>query len=250
MARGFWDSVVETSTTTGTGDFTLAGPVTGYGSFSDYLSIGDIVYYLIEAIDGNGDRTGEWETGTGTYSATDTLTRTTFHDGSAFPTFTTFSAGTKRVSLVFSATAARFRGCLAYKATDQTAANYTTATAITFDTNDYDTDTIHDTGSNTSRLTVPADVTKIQLTGHAYITNFTASKYVSLYIYKNGTNTVYAGQGGSVVLNDTTSADIQVMSSVLDVTAGDYFELYLQVETDTSISVMGFRTWFAMEIKE
>jgi hypothetical protein len=93
------DRVVETSTSTGTGDFALAGAVTGYRRFSAKMSVGDTCYYTIEGINGSGTPTGEWETGYGTYSAANTLTRTTVKDSSNSGSAVTFSAGTKRVFL-------------------------------------------------------------------------------------------------------------------------------------------------------
>jgi hypothetical protein len=254
MSRGFWDSVVETSTSTGTGDFVLAGAVTGYQQFSACLSVNDRAYVLIEAIDGNGDRTGDWEVSDATYSAANTITRTRIIDGTNFPSAVNFGAGTKRVSLILPSTAARFRGALVYKSADQTAANYTTATAVSFDAVSYDNNTgtdisLYSAGSPTV-LTVPDGVSKVRISAHVYLTNFTASKFVAVYIYKNGVSTVYAGQGAAKVLVDATDADIGIVMPAISVVAGDYFEVYLQVETDTSITVNSWRTWFAMEIVE
>lgn len=93
------DRVVETSTSTGTGDFALAAAVTGYQRFSAKMAVGDTCYYTIEGINGSGTPTGEWETGYGTYSAANTLTRTTVKDSSNAGAAVTFSAGTKRVFL-------------------------------------------------------------------------------------------------------------------------------------------------------
>lgn len=93
------DRVVETSTTTGTGALTLAGAVTGYRRFSAKMSVGDTGYYTIEGIDTSGNPTGEWETGLGTYSSANILTRTTVSDSSNAGAAVNFSAGTKRVFL-------------------------------------------------------------------------------------------------------------------------------------------------------
>lgn len=106
MAHVIKDRVLETSTTTGTGAFTLAGAVTGYLAFSDRHSVGDTCFYTIEAVDGVGAPSGEWEVGFGTYSAANTLTRTTVLASSNSDAAVNFSAGTKRVFLSFSATQA------------------------------------------------------------------------------------------------------------------------------------------------
>lgn len=94
------DRVVETTTTTGTGAITLAGAMTGYQGFSAKMSVGDTCYYCIEAIDSSGNPTGDWETGVGTYSATNTLTRTTVSDSSNAGAAVTFATGTKRVFMI------------------------------------------------------------------------------------------------------------------------------------------------------
>lgn len=99
MAHIVADRVMETSTTTGTGAFTLAGAYTGYQRFSAVCSTSDTVYYCIEAIDANGNPSGDWESGLGTYSSANTLTRTTPSASSNAGAAVNFAAGTKRVTL-------------------------------------------------------------------------------------------------------------------------------------------------------
>lgn len=99
MALVIADRVMESSTTTGTGSFTLAGAYTGYRAFDDVCSNGDTVYYVIEAIDANGNPSGAWEVGLGTFNDTDTLARTTPAASSNAGAAVDFAAGTKRVSL-------------------------------------------------------------------------------------------------------------------------------------------------------
>jgi hypothetical protein len=55
--------------------------------------------YSVEAIDGAGIPTGDWETGIATYSAANTLTRTTVIDSSNATALVNFAAGSKRVML-------------------------------------------------------------------------------------------------------------------------------------------------------
>lgn len=98
------DRVCETSTTTGTGAFTLAAAVAGYRRFSAAMATNDTCYYTIEAIDVNGVPTGDYEVGLGTYSSANTLTRTTPQFSSNANAAVSFAAGTKRVFIVVSAT--------------------------------------------------------------------------------------------------------------------------------------------------
>lgn len=103
MARLF-DRIKETSTTTGTGDFTLAGAVAGFWAFSARYSIGDEqVPYCIELVDGSGVPTGEREVGLGTYSASNTLRRDKVYASSNGDALVNFSAGTKNVFVTISA---------------------------------------------------------------------------------------------------------------------------------------------------
>lgn len=100
MAHITADRTLETSTTTGTGAFTLAGAVTGHRAFgASMTSPSDTCWYAIWAVDGSGNATGDWETGLGTYSASNTLTRTTVLFSSNSNAAVSFSAGTKYVSI-------------------------------------------------------------------------------------------------------------------------------------------------------
>jgi hypothetical protein len=63
------DRIKESSSTTGTGTYTLAGASTGFRAFSAAFTNGQQVYYV--ATDSGGT---DWEIGIGTYSAS-TLTR-------------------------------------------------------------------------------------------------------------------------------------------------------------------------------
>jgi hypothetical protein len=93
------DRVKESSTSTGTGAFTLAGADSTYRTFASVCAVADTVYYAIAHRTAN-----EWEVGLGTYSATNTLTRTTVHSSSNANAAVTFSAGTKDVLLALTKT--------------------------------------------------------------------------------------------------------------------------------------------------
>lgn len=95
MSNVWADRVAETSTTTGTGAFTLSGAVDRYRTFGSVMSTSDTCYYAIEG----AASTGEWETGLGTYSGANTLTRTTVLASSNGGAAVNFSAGTKVVVL-------------------------------------------------------------------------------------------------------------------------------------------------------
>lgn len=90
MALVHKDRVKETSTTTGTGTYTLAGAVTGFQSFSA-IGNANTCYYC--ATDGT-----DWEVGTGTYtSAGTTLARTAILASSNAGSAVNWAAGTRTI---------------------------------------------------------------------------------------------------------------------------------------------------------
>lgn len=99
MAHISEDRVLETSTSTGTGTLALAGAVTGYRTFASTMAVADTCLYAVWGVDANGSPSGEWEGGVGTYSATNTLTRTTVLESSNAGSVVTLSAGTKYVAI-------------------------------------------------------------------------------------------------------------------------------------------------------
>jgi surfactin synthase thioesterase subunit len=90
MALVVNDRVKETSTTTGTGTFTLAGAVVGFETFSSAIGNTNTTYYSIV------NENGEFEVGLGTVAA-GTLARTTIISSSSSDSAVDFSSGTKDV---------------------------------------------------------------------------------------------------------------------------------------------------------
>ena len=91
MALVIADRVRETTTTTGTGDYTLAGAVSGYQSFSDVCNNNDTVYYVVT------DNT-DFEIGLGTFTLSGTtLARTTVYQSTNSDASVSWGAGPKDV---------------------------------------------------------------------------------------------------------------------------------------------------------
>ena len=90
MALVVNDRVKETSATTGTGTFSLAGAVTGFETFSSAIGNTNTTYYTIV------NENGEFEVGRGTVAA-GTLARTTIISSSNSDSAVNFSSGTKDV---------------------------------------------------------------------------------------------------------------------------------------------------------
>ena len=94
MAFALNDRVKETSTTTGTGTFDLAGAEIGFESFVSGVGDGNQTYYAI-----SNDGTAEFAVGIGTVTdaSTDTLSRDTVLSSTNSDALVDFSAGAKEV---------------------------------------------------------------------------------------------------------------------------------------------------------
>lgn len=91
------DRVKDTSTTTGTGSLTLSGTApTGFRTFASAMTVGDICWYSIV---GGAD----WEVGTGTLSASTTLTRDVVFASSNAAALVSLAAGSKDVFITMPA---------------------------------------------------------------------------------------------------------------------------------------------------
>ena len=108
-----------------------------------------------------------------------------------------------------------------------------TFTALTYNSEDFDTDGFHSTSSNTSRLTVPTGLggkysIKAQLEWNVNATGIRALK-----IYKNGT----AVKASTEAVPSSTVYVGLVMSTDLELAAGDYIELYAFQNIGTNLTV-------------
>jgi len=147
--------------------------------------------------------------------------------------FTATGAATFMPFDVGSSTAS-FKGCQLWKSANQ-AINNATYTAITFDSENFDTDAYHSTSSNTSRITIPSGL------GGKYMMVFTAGFAASATgirgaaLYKNGVQTHIMFQISASSAADTFIAGSQIMN----LTAADYVELFLYQSSGGPLDVKG-----------
>lgn len=94
MSLKFGDRVKETTTTTGTGTYSLAGAVSGFQAFTTVLSNGDTCYYAAT------DTSGNWEIGLGTFTTSGTtLARTSVLASSNSGSAVSWASGSKTIWL-------------------------------------------------------------------------------------------------------------------------------------------------------
>ena len=98
MAHITADRVRQLSISTGTGPFTVSGTFSGFRTFSSVLNVTDTFWYAIASFPGS-----QWEVGLGTYSAANTITRTTVLASSNAGAPVEFTAGDKEVFITAAA---------------------------------------------------------------------------------------------------------------------------------------------------
>lgn len=89
------DAVQETTTTTGTGAFTLGGATSGNRTFSSVMANGSTTHYRAD------DGAGNVEIGLGTWNTGNTLSRTTVLYSTNSNSLVSFASGSKTLSLVW-----------------------------------------------------------------------------------------------------------------------------------------------------
>lgn len=146
----------------------------------------------------------------------------------------------------------RNSSCMVKKAADQVAVDYTTATALTWDAEVLDDGGWHDTVTNNTRLTVPAGITRVRVGCSVSPSGVTASVGLLVDIRKStGGGAVSVNYDGRVAFAGTISPNgagrVSFASGWMPVVAGDYFECWLQVTTDTSINVLAAQSNFWIE---
>lgn len=96
-----FDRIGEKATTTGTGNFTLAGALYGFKTFAAKYAVSDVFYYVIEHLTSE-----EWEVGLGKLvTNTTTLSRVAILASSNAGAAVSFSSGQKRVYITSAAEA-------------------------------------------------------------------------------------------------------------------------------------------------
>lgn len=138
-------------------------------------------------------------------------------------------------------------GARATKSGDQTGLAASIFNAFTWDQEDYDTgyqgNPFHDNATNNSRMTVPANVTRVRL--HALIGVSGATATIDVRLRKNGANMTPDHNERAPSGQQRFHMD----SGVVDVVEGDYFEV-VEFHNSGTVTVRANDSLFEMEIVE
>jgi len=129
---------------------------------------------------------------------------------------------------------ATFVGCSLTKTATQTA-NGATFTAITWNSENFDTDGFHSTVSNTSRITIPTGLGGKYI--FSYFVNeaagsYTAGSLMQVALYKNG-----SAIAQTVTLFQGAQYYPQTATFFFDAAAADYFEIFVSRDTSATNNI-------------
>ena len=134
-------------------------------------------------------------------------------------------------------TAGGFVGCRLYNTTTQSI-SHGTATALTWDSEAFDTDAFHSTSVNTSRITIPSGKNgKYKITIQALWDIGTSTVFKSIRLKKNGTTNYLV----SYLPASSGSEIYQNASITLDLVATDYIEFFCNHESAGSVAATIFK---------
>lgn len=138
-----------------------------------------------------------------------------------------------------------FSGVKVYRGSTISSVDATTEYVIPFDSEDFDTDGYHEGVTNPTRLTVPSGVSYVELVGNIYVSDYSTNRDAFLYFKKNGST----DRIGYTKVNSQSHTYVvaNVSSGPLAVTPGDYFELAIHLEVDTSVTIGVEYTFFTMK---
>lgn len=228
-------AVLVTSTTTGTGTFTLGGAVTGYrDAAASGLPSGARVCYTCE--EGNSREVG---IGILTSGASWTLSRDTILFSTNSNNRVNWAAGTRRVGITVTEESFRSRSTEVRLSANQ---NISNAVDVALSWGTTIRDQLGAVGGDARFLTVPVGVSRVRLTaGVQWAANNTGQRRVS----------IVRVSGDVVVASDArvaaASSDV-TLSREWDVSSGDAFLVYANQSSGGTLAVQAeANTWFAME---
>ncbi|TNE36263.1 MAG: hypothetical protein EP348_07280 [Alphaproteobacteria bacterium] len=139
-------------------------------------------------------------------------------------------------------------GALVLLSADQTIPT-STDTILDWDSESYDTNGFHESVTNPSRLTVPAGITKAVLTAQIRWGS-NSSGIRQCYVNKNGAAS-FDGRPVQSMAAQTTPTFQTLLSPVLGVTEGDYFEIGVWQNSGGSRTVdSNVSCWFSIQVVE
>ena len=131
------------------------------------------------------------------------------------------------------AASSSYVGVGVYKSGNQSI-NNSTDTALTWDTEDFDTDSFHSTSTNTSRFTIPSGKAGKYLLSGTLWWEANANGLRAIKMYKNG-SLIHQ----TVLLSGTNDGTGTPVSFVFDLAVADYLEVFVRQSSGGALNALG-----------
>jgi hypothetical protein len=129
---------------------------------------------------------------------------------------------------------APYVGCVTRRTSNQSIPN-TTETAVSFTSEDFDSDAYHDNSTNPSRITIPSALggTYWVYAGIKFDGNATGVRYIGIQKNGSGTNLARVDQDG------TTQDQSLFVGQTMQLSASDYLEIYAYQSSGGALNILG-----------
>jgi hypothetical protein len=132
----------------------------------------------------------------------------------------------------------QFRGCRIEKTTTLTAQNVTAGAAISFQAAVLDSDTFWSAGSPTRATITAAKGFKVaNVTASVRLDNQTADTWTLVNVRHSNSSAVVQRTAGTKSEVGTTTVNITATMANVPLTDGDFFDVFIQTESDTSVDI-------------
>ena len=127
-----------------------------------------------------------------------------------------------------------FVGCQLEKITTAQSISNATATAVTFNSEVFDTDGFHDNSTNNSRITIPSGKAGkyLLIAQMSFAANATGARIIKLY--KNGSLFQLASVTAAAPVTDFT---VLTGTNIVSAAVGDYFELFAEQSSGGNLNL-------------
>lgn len=139
-----------------------------------------------------------------------------------------------------------FVGCVAYKTTTSQSAATATEVKVSFNAEEFDTDSFHDNSTNNTRITIPSGKggKYLFIANLSWTSNNTGIRQI--YFMKNGTTVIF----GNVILSASSSDSTNICASgIADLTAGDYVELCAYQTSGGSLNIAAIQNATRIQVQ-
>lgn len=132
--------------------------------------------------------------------------------------------------------ASLFSGAKARKSAALTGQNLVASAAVTWNSEDWDTDSYHDSGSNTDRMTVPA-AGRYAVRANVRLDNTTSADFIGIQVNRYNSSDVFQENLARMACEGGNTAEYINVSGSGTFASGDFARVLVNVESDTSVDI-------------